>query len=151
MIFLSMSLMNITKISVLFFLEWFNRILKKIASMLWIEKNSFRVIETDHLNIIKTFLKAAEKIKVDYDQLKCFELNEIKKIEIEIFSWSEKTMISCCIFNNISFLFIQSLFSIASWCLILTISINTVSFLWLSIIKLDRISWVIVLLNIFSS
>ncbi len=151
MISLSMFLMNIAKISVLFFLEWFNRILKRAAFMLWIEKNSFWVIETDHLNIIKTLLKAAEEIKVDHDQLECFELNKIEKIEIEIFSWSEKTMISCCIFNNISFLFIQSLFSITSWCSISAISISTVSFLWLSIMRLDRILWVITLLNIFSS
>ncbi len=35
--------------------------------MLWIEKNSFWIIETDHLSIIKTLLKAAEEVKVDHD------------------------------------------------------------------------------------
>ncbi len=47
-----------------------------------------------------------KKNEVDHDQLECFELKEIEKIEIEVFNWFEKTMTSFCIFNNISFLFI---------------------------------------------
>jgi len=38
------------------------------------------------LSIIKVLLKVVEEVKVDHDQLECFELNEIEKIEIEIFS-----------------------------------------------------------------
>ncbi len=70
--------------------------------------------ETEHLSILKILLWAAEEIKVDYDQLECFVFDEIKKIEIEIFNYSENMIVSCFIFNNISFLFIQSLLNIAS-------------------------------------
>ncbi len=52
--------------------------------------------------------------EVNYNQLKCFELREIEKIEIEVFNWFEKTMTLFRIFNNISFLFIQSLLNITS-------------------------------------
>ncbi len=147
-----MSVINIAKISVLFLFEWFNNILKEVTFMLWIKKNSFWVIiETSHLNIVKALFETVEKIEVDRDQLKCFKLSEIKKIEIKIFNWSEKTMTLFCIFNNISFLFIQNLLSITSWCLISVISIDIVSFLWLSMMRLSRILWVITFLNIFSS
>ncbi len=40
--------------------------------------------ETECLSILEVLLWAAEKIKVNRDQLKCFVFNEIEKIEIEI-------------------------------------------------------------------
>jgi len=55
-----------------------------------------------------------EESEVDRDQLECFELRGTEKIEIEVFNWFEKTMTSFCIFNNISFLFIQSLLNMTS-------------------------------------
>ncbi len=63
----------------------------------------------------------------------------------------ERVLTSCLMFNNISFLFIQSLLNIASWCSISAINIDTVNFLWLSIMRLSRILWVIVFLASFSS
>ncbi len=56
-----------------------------------------------------------EENEDDYDQLECFELRKIEKIEIEVFNWFEKTMTSFHIFSNISFLFIQNLFNMTSW------------------------------------
>ncbi len=100
--------------------------------------------ETECLSILKIVLWAAEEIEVDRDQLECFVFDEIKKIEIEVFNWSENTIVSCLMFNNILFLFIQSLLNIASWCSISAISIDTVNFLWLSIVRLSKILWVIV-------
>ncbi len=44
------------------------------------------MIEINHLSIIKALFETAEEIEVDRDQLKCFELSEIEKIEIEIFN-----------------------------------------------------------------
>jgi len=55
-----------------------------------------------------------EENKDDHDQLECFELRKIEKIEIEVFNWFEKTMMLFYIFNNISFLFIQSLLNMTS-------------------------------------
>ncbi len=82
--------------------------------MFWIENDSFWMNETECLSILKILLWAAEEIKVDRDQLECLIFNEIEKIEIEIFNWSENTIVSCLMFNNISFLFIQNLLNIAS-------------------------------------
>jgi len=55
-----------------------------------------------------------EEDEVDCDQLECFELKKIEKTEIEVFNWFGKTMTLFCIFNNISFLFIQSLLNMTS-------------------------------------
>ena len=75
--------------------------------MLWIENDSFLVkVETNHLSIIEILVWMIKESEVDRDQLECFELRRIKKIEIEVFNWFEKTMTSFYIFNNISFLFI---------------------------------------------
>ena len=139
MISLSMSSMNIAKIFVWFFFFRFTSAWKETTSMFWIENDSFWMIKTEHLSILKILLWAAEEIKVDRDQLECFVFDEIKKIKIEIFNWSENMIVSCLMFNNILFLFIQNLLNIASWCLISAISIDTVNFLWLSIVRLDRI------------
>ncbi len=119
--------------------------------MFWIENDSFWMIETECLSILETLLWAAKEIEVDRDQLEYFVFDEIEKIEIEIFNWSRNTIVSCFMFNNISFLFIQSLLNIASWCSISAINIDTVSFLWLLIVRLSRILWVIIFLNSFSS
>ncbi len=151
MIFLLISSMNIAKISVWFFFFHFINAWKKMTFMFWIKNDSFWKNETECLSILKVLLWAAEKIKVDHDQLKCFVFDEIKKIEIEVFNWSENMIVSCFMFNNISFLFIQNLLNIASWCLISTISIDIVNFLWFSIMRLSRILWVIVFLTNFSS
>ena len=77
--------------------------------MFWIKNDSFWKNETECLSILKILLWAAEKIEVDHDQLECFVFDEIEKIEIEVSNWSENTIVSCLMFNNISFLFIQSL------------------------------------------
>ncbi len=142
--------MNIAKILIWFFFFRFTSVWKKMTYMFWIENDSFWMIETKCLSILKILLWAAEKIKVDRDQLECFVFDKIEKIEIEIFNWSENMIVSCFMFNNISFLFIQSLLNIASWCLISVISIDIVNFLWLLIMKLSRILWVIAFLNSFS-
>ncbi len=119
--------------------------------MFWIENDFFWMNETKYLSILKILLWVVEEIKVDHNQLKCFIFNEIEKIEIEVFNWSENMIVSCFMFNNISFLFIQSLLNITSWCSILTISIDIVNFLWLLIIRLSKILWVIIFLANFSS
>ncbi len=151
-IFLLMSVVNRAKTSVWFFFEWFNSVLNEAAFMLWIENDSFwAVIETSRLSIIEILVWVIEEDEVDCSQLECFELREIEKIEIEVFNWFEKTMTSFCIFSNISFLFIQSLLNMTSWWSISAINIDTVNFLWLSMMRLNRILWVIIFLDIFSS
>ncbi len=147
-IFLLMFIMNRAKTLILFFFKWFNSVLNKAASMLRIENDSSR---TSHLSIIKILVWVIEEDEVDHDQLECFELREIEKIEIEVFNWFEKTMTSFRIFNNISFLFIQSLLNMTSWWSISAISIDTVNFLWLSMMRLSRNLWVMIFLDIFSS
>ncbi len=142
-----MFVMNKAKTSILFLFEQFNSVLNEAASMLRIENDSFW---TSRLSIIEILVWVIEEDEVDRDQLECFELRKIEKIEIEVFNWSEKTMTSFCIFNNISFLFIQNLLNMTSWWLISTISIDTVNFLWLSMMRLNRILWVMIFLNIFS-
>ncbi len=77
--------------------------------MFWIKNDSFWTVKTECLSILEIWSWAAEKIKVNHDQLECFIFDEIEKIEKEVFNWSENTIISYCMFNNISFLFIQSL------------------------------------------
>ncbi len=145
---LLMFIMNRAKTSILFFFEQFNNVLNEAAFMLWIKNDSFR---TSHLSIIEILVWVIKEDEVDRDQLECFELREIEKIEIEVFNWFEKTMTLFHIFNNISFLFIQSLLNMTSWWLISAISIDTVNFLWLSMMRLSRILWVMIFLNIFSS
>jgi len=61
--------------------------LNEAAFMLWIENDSFwAVIETSHLSIIEILVWVIEEDEVDHDQLECFELREIEKIEIEVFN-----------------------------------------------------------------
>jgi len=103
--------MNRAKTSILFFFERFNSILNEAAFMLRIENDSSR---TSRLSIIEILVWVIEEDEVDCDQLECFELRKIEKIEIEVFNWFEKTMTSFHIFNNISFLFIQSLLNMTS-------------------------------------
>ncbi len=151
-IFLLMFIMNKAKTSILFFFEQFNSVLNETMFMLWIENDSFwAVIEISYLSIIKILVWVIEENKVNRDQLECFELREIEKTEIEVFNWFEKTMTSFHIFSNISFLFIQSLLNMTSWWLISTINIDMINFLWLSMMRLNRILWVIIFLDIFSS
>ncbi len=140
--------MNKAKTLILFFFEWFNNVLNEAAFMLWIENDFSRM---SRLSIIEILVWMIEESEDDRDQLECFELREIEKIKIEVFNWFEKTMTSFCIFSNISFLFIQSLLNMTSWWLISTINIDTVNFLWLSMMRLSKILWVIIFLDIFSS
>ncbi len=147
-IFLLMFIMNRAKTLILFFFEQFNSVLNEAASMLQIENDFFW---TDCLSIIEILVWVIEENKDDCNQLKCFELRKIEKIEIEVFNWFKKTMTSFCIFNNISFLFIQNLLNMTSWWSISAISIDTVNFLWLSMMRLKRILWVMIFLDIFSS
>ncbi len=147
-IFLLMFIMNRTKTLILFFFEQFNNILNKAAFMLQIKNDSSWM---SYLSIIKILVWMIEKSEDDRDQLECFELRKIEKIKIEAFNWFEKTMTLFCIFSNISFLFIQSLLNMTSWWLISAINIDTVNFLWLSMMRLSRILWVMIFLNIFSS
>ncbi len=148
---LLMFIMNKAKTSILFFFKWFNNVLNEAMFMLWIENDSFwAVIETSRLSIVKILVWVIEENEVDHDQLECFELSEIEIIEIEVFNWFEKTMTLICIFSNISFLFIQSLLNMTSWWSISAINIDTVNFLWLLMMRLSRILWVIVFLDIFS-
>ncbi len=151
-IFLLMFFMNRMNTSVWFFFEWFNNVLNKAMFMLWIENDSFWIIvETDRLSILEIFDWEIKVNEVDCDQLKCFELREIEKIEMKVFNWFEKTMTSIHIFSNISFLFIHDFSNMTSWWLMSAINIETVNFLWLSMMRFNRILWVIVFLNIFSS
>jgi len=122
--------MNRTKTSILFFFERFNNVLNEAMFMLWIENDSFwAVIEMSRLSIIEVLVWVIEESEVDRDQLECFELSEIEKIEIEVFNWFEKTMTSFRIFSNISFLFIQNLLNMTLWWSISAINIDTVNFL----------------------
>ena len=148
MISLLMFIMNKAKTLILSFFEWFNNVLNEAAFMLQIKNDSFR---TSCLSIIKILVWMIEENKDDRDQLECFELRRIEKIEIEVFNWFEKTMMLFCIFSNISFLFIQSLLNMTSWWSISAINIDTVNFLWLSIMRLSRILWMMIFLNIFLS
>ncbi len=147
-IFLLMFIMNRAKTLILFFFEWFNNVLNEAAFMLWIENDSSR---TSCLSIIEVLVWVIKENKVDRDQFECFELREIEKTEIEVFNWFEKTMTSFRIFNNISFLFIQNLLNMTSWWSISAISIDIVNFLWLLMMRLSRILWVMIFLDIFSS
>ncbi len=87
------------------------------------------MIEMSRLSIIEVLVWVIEESEVDRDQLECFELSEIEKIEIEVFNWFEKTMTSFRIFSNISFLFIQNLLNMTLWWSISAINIDTVNFL----------------------
>ncbi len=90
-IFLLMFIMNKAKTSILFFFEWFNNVLNEVMFMLWIKNDSFwAVIEMSRLSIVKILVWVIEESEVNRDQLKCFKLSEIKKIEIEVFNWFKK-------------------------------------------------------------
>ncbi len=92
--------MNRAKTSILFFFEQFNNVLNEVMFMLWIENDSFwAVIEMNYLSIVEVLIWVIEEDKVDRDQLECFELSEIKKIEKEVFNWFKK--------NNDVVLYIQ--------------------------------------------
>ena len=151
-IFLLMFIMNRAKTFILFFFEWFNSVLNEAVSMLQIENDFFwAVIEMSRLSIIEILVWMIEESEDDRDQLECFELREIEKIEIEVFNWFGKTMTSFHIFSNISFLFIQNLLNMTSWWSISAINIDTVNFLWLLMMRLSRILWVMIFLDIFPS
>ncbi len=151
-IFLLIFFMNKANTSVWFFFEQFNNVLNKVMFMLQIENDSFWiVVETDYLSILEIFDWEMKVNKVDRNQLECFELREIEKIEMKVFNWFEKTMMSICIFSNISFLFIHDFSNMTSWWSMSAINVETVNFLWLSMMRFNRILWVIVFLNIFSS
>ncbi len=44
------------------------------------------MIEMSHLSIVEALFETVEEIEVDCNQLECFELSKIEKIEIEIFN-----------------------------------------------------------------
>ncbi len=147
---LLMFIINKAKTSILFFFEWFNSVLNEAMFMLWIKNDSFwAMIEMNYLSIVEILVWVIEESEDDRDQLECFELREIEKTEIEVFNWFKKTMTLFHIFSNISFLLIQSLLNMTSWWLISAINIDTVNFLWLLMMRLDRILWVMIFLNIF--
>ncbi len=52
-----MSLMNIAKIFVWFFFDHFINAWKEIMLMFWIENDSFWIIKTEYLKILKVFKK----------------------------------------------------------------------------------------------
>ncbi len=80
--------MNRAKTLILFFFEWFNNVLNEATFMLWIKNDSFwAVIEISRLSIVKILVWVIKESEVDRDQFECFELSEIKKIEIEVFNW----------------------------------------------------------------
>ena len=144
-IFLSIFFMNRANTSVWFFFEWFNNVLNEAMFMLWIENDFFWiVVETNRLSILEIFDWEIKVNEVDHDQLECFELKEIEKIEMRVFNWFKKMMTSICIFSNISFLFIHDFSNMTLWWLMSAINIETVNFLWLSMMRFDRILWVIV-------
>ncbi len=61
--------------------------MNEAAFMLWIENDSFLVVvEIDRLSIIEILVWMIEENEVDRNQLECFELREIEKIEIEVFN-----------------------------------------------------------------
>ena len=77
--------MNRANTSVWFFFERFNSVLNEAMFMLWIENDSFWiVVETDHLSILEIFDWKVKVDEVDRNQLKCFELKEIEKIEMKV-------------------------------------------------------------------
>ncbi len=83
--------------------------------MLQIENDSFWiVVETDYLSILEIFDWEIKVDEVDRDQLECFELREIEKIEMKVFNWFEKIMMLIHIFSNISFLFIHDFSNMTS-------------------------------------
>ncbi len=69
------------------------------------------MIETECLRIFEALLWVAEEMKVDHDQLECFVFDKIEKIEIEIFNWSENTMISCLMFWETTFAKARQIYS----------------------------------------
>ncbi len=92
--------------------------------MLRIKKNFFKTIEVERFKTLNV-----EEIEVNRDQLKCFVIDKIEKIEIKTSNWLENTIVSWRIFSNILFLFIYNLLNIISWYSIFAISINTINFL----------------------
>ncbi len=144
--------MNRVNTSVWFFFERFNNVLNETIFMLWIKNDSFWiVVEINHLSILEIFNWKIKVNEVDCNQFECFELKEIEEIEMKVFNWFEKTMMLICIFSNILFLFIHDFSNMTSWWLMSAINIETVNFLWLSMMRFNRILWMIVFLNIFSS
>ena len=126
-IFLLIFFMNKANTSVWFFFKQFNNVLNEVTFMLWIENDSFWiVVETNYLSILEIFDWEIKVNKVDHNQLKCFELKEIEKIEMRVFNWFKKTMMLICIFSNISFLFIHDFSNMTSWWLMSAINIETI-------------------------
>ncbi len=82
-----MFIMNKAKTLILFFFEQFNSVLNEAISMLWIENDFFwAVIEMSRLSIVEILVWVIEENEDDHNQLKCFELRKIEKIEIEVFN-----------------------------------------------------------------
>ncbi len=101
---LLMFIMNKAKTLILFFFKWFNNVLNEAMFILWIENDSFwAVIETSCLSIIKILVWVIEENEVDCNQLECFKLSEIEKIEIEVFNWFKKQW--CCFAYSVIFRF----------------------------------------------
>ena len=101
---LLMFIMNKAKTLILFFFKWFNNVLNEAMFILWIENDSFwAVIETSCLSIIKILVWVIEENEVDCNQLECFKLSEIEKIEIEVFNWFKKQW--CCFTYSVIFRF----------------------------------------------
>ncbi len=85
--FLLMFIMNKAKTLILFFFEQFNNVLNEAMFMFWIKNDSFwAVIETSCLSIVETLVWVIEESESNCNQLECFKLREIKKIEIKVFN-----------------------------------------------------------------
>ncbi len=113
-----------------------------------IEKFFFEAVKVSRWSILR-----AELIEEfdDRDHFECEALTDIKKTEMKAFNWFKKTMTSFCIFSSISFLFIQNFSNMTSWWSISAINIETVNFLWLSTVRLNRILWIMIFFVSFSS
>ncbi len=113
-----------------------------------IKKFFFEAVEVSRWSTLKTEL--IEEFD-DHDHFKCEALTDIEKTEMRASNWFKKTMTLFCISSSISFLFIQNFSNMTSWWFISAINIETVNFLWLSTVRLNRILWIMIFFVSFSS
>ncbi len=95
-----------------FFFDHLINAWKDAVFILNIKKFFFEAVKADCWSILKVEL--IEKFN-DHDHFKYEALTDIKKTEMKTFNWFKKIMTLFCIFNNISFLFIQNFFNMTSW------------------------------------
>ncbi len=134
--------------SVLAFFDFFSSEWKDATAMLNIEKFFFWVIIADCWSTLRAELIKDEDKRSQFD---CLALVETDKIEMSLFNQFEKTISSCRISNNRSFLFIHDFSSMILWWSISAINIETVSSLWSSMIRFDKILWVMIFFVSLSS